>query len=326
MSSLSVPGPDGQKIDSKALMAGFHDAERGLLPRLAFKPIGRFLPNPKFRPAIQVVHHFLEHMIGIATRRKPEEVLGKKARFGEGYGLVDDLLEQTSSTYAVRSQILQCLMAMEQTVPAVIKDVLWEIARVPAAWEKLRSEMQEIGEANLTASTLKKAEYLQKVIKEGEFQVLHVERLRLRLTICIALRLHPPFAGLFRTALNDTTLPAGGGPDGSCPVFCRKGSNVGILCSAMYRQEKVFGDSVESFVPDRWDRISPSSAEYAPFSTGPRKCLGESLGTFWASYVIARLALKYERLEAADERPWKDAPRLIGENANGCVVILSELS
>ena len=57
---------------------------------------------------------------------------------------------------------------------------------------------------------------------------------------------------LGKTALRDTVLPVGGGPDGKSPVFVPKGANVSYNFHALHRRRSVYGDDAEDFNPDRW--------------------------------------------------------------------------
>jgi hypothetical protein len=46
-----------------------------------------------------------------------------------------------------------------------------------------------------------------------------------------ALRLYPIVPGNGRTAVRDTTLPVGGGPDGKSPIFVKAGTQVNYQVS-----------------------------------------------------------------------------------------------
>lgn len=84
-----------------------------------------------------------------------------------------------------------------------------------------------------------------------------------------------------RTALEATTLPTGGGPDGTKPVMIRKGEAVGYSVYVMHRLKKLYGADADSFRPERWDPDVKNAVDlknigwgYLPFNGGPRICLG----------------------------------------------------
>lgn len=48
-----------------------------------------------------------------------------------------------------------------------------------------------------------------------------------------------------------TTLPTGGGPDGTEPLMVRKGEAVGYSVHAMHRLKRLYGENANSFRPER---------------------------------------------------------------------------
>lgn len=88
-----------------------------------------------------------------------------------------------------------------------------------------------------------------------------------------------------RTAVRDTCLPAGGGPDGESRIHIRAGTDVEFCLFAMQRSLEHWGEDADEFRPERWiertascfkkEGLSPTA--YAPFSEGPRACLGRQL-------------------------------------------------
>jgi cytochrome P450 len=74
-------------------------------------------------------------------------------------------------------------------------------------------------------------------------------------------------------ASKDTTLPRGGGLDGSSPVFVAKGDLVYWSSFSMHRRKDVYGPDADECRPERWETLRPGWA-YVPFSGGPRICLG----------------------------------------------------
>jgi len=70
-------------------------------------------------------------------------------------------------------------------------------------------------------------------------------------------------------------------------------------------------------------KFQPASWEYIPFAGGPRMCTGHQKATLEASYVVARMLQKFEKIESRDSRPWAGQVRLTSRNANGCLVSLT---
>lgn len=79
--------------------------------------------------------------------------------------------------------------------------------------------------------------------------------------------------GNSRSAIRDTVLPRGGGPDGQSPVFVPKGTSVIYSAFSMHRRTDIYGPDALEFKPERWETIRPGWG-YLPFNGGPRICLG----------------------------------------------------
>ena len=84
-----------------------------------------------------------------------------------------------------------------------------------------------------------------------------------------------------RSALKTTTLPNGGGPDGTSPILVRKGEAVGYCVYAMHRRQDIYGHDAHLFRPSRWENgnkdepdLSNVGWAYLPFNGGPRICPG----------------------------------------------------
>lgn len=108
-----------------------------------------------------------------------------------------------------------------------------------------------------------------------------------QLTRNSVLRLYPSVPVNVRTALQDTTLPYGGGPDGSSPILIKKGEDVGYSVYVMHRSETIYGPDALEFRPSRWLPGSNTQTDtgdagwgYLPFNGGPRICLGRKFSIY----------------------------------------------
>jgi len=166
--------------------------------------------------------------------------------------------------------------------------MLLELARRPEVVRKLRAETLEKvgpeGSRRPTYGDLKNMPYLKNVINES-------------------LRLYPVVPFNMRMALKDTTLPRGGGPDGSQPIPILKETAIGYSAIIMQRDRSLyprddkFPDPAE-FVPERWERWHPKSWDYIPFNAGPRICVGQQFALMEVGYVLCRLFQRYESVES----------------------------
>ncbi len=241
---------------------GFATARGMLTWRIRMQALYWLVDSKAFREACAMCHRFIDHYVAIALN--PERLAAEKAaRVKDGpkekYVLLDALAESTQDPIELRDQLLQLLLAGRDTTATLLAFTFWELARHPEVWGKLRAEVlrifgtEEQGE-EITFAKLKGSRYLQYVINE-------------------TLRLYPvaPLNG--RTAVQDSVLPVGGGPNSKSPMAVRKGTLVNFSDYVIHRREDIWGEDVLEWKPERWvDR--KYGWEYLPFNGGPRICIG----------------------------------------------------
>lgn len=95
----------------------------------------------------------------------------------------------------------------------------------------------------------------------------------------IVLRLYPPVPFNARYSLKPTTLPYGGGKDGSAPISLVKGARVIYSVFALHRRKDIYGDDADDFRPERWgqEELRKVGWGWLPFNGGARVCLGRKL-------------------------------------------------
>ncbi|CCG24420.1 hypothetical protein CORT_0F01930 [Candida orthopsilosis Co 90-125] len=246
-----------------------------------------FFINPKeFRDCNKKVQHLAQYFVKKALNFTPEE-LEEKSK--DGYIFLYELVKQTRNPQVLQDQLLNIMVAGRDTTAGLLSFTMYELARNPEVWQKLRQEIVEnFGEGedarveSITFETLKKCEYLKAVLNE-------------------TLRLYPSVPVNFRTATRDTTLPRGGGSDGSKPIFVPKGSTVAYTVYKTHRLEEYYGKDSKEFKPERWENMKRLGWAYLPFNGGPRICLGQQFALTEASYVVARLAQMFPTLESQDD-------------------------
>ncbi|KAK2735409.1 cytochrome p450 family [Colletotrichum kahawae] len=197
----------------------------------------------------------------------------------------------------VREQVLGLLAAGRDTTASLMSWVWYCLLRSPRVFAKLRAEVlstfgtyADDPPERVTFATLKQCTYLQHVLSE-------------------TLRLHSVVPFNSRRALRDTTLPCGGGADGTSPVFVAKGTEVNFSTHVLHRRKDLLGPDADGFVPERWEakRGSAGAAwHFAPFNGGPRICIGQQRALTGAGYVVVRMLQRYEGVEGLDVDPARD--------------------
>uniref|UniRef100_A0A093XYC9 Cytochrome P450 n=1 Tax=Talaromyces marneffei PM1 TaxID=1077442 RepID=A0A093XYC9_TALMA len=188
----------------------------------------------------------------------------------------DSAGKEALQTTPTRDFLLALLLAGKDPTVIGVSWTIYQLAQHPQIYARLRSEIEShIGfEKAPDLASLEKMPFLKMVIQE-------------------TMRLTPPIGFNFREALQDTTLPRGGGGHGQDPIVVKKGHIVFASIFGMHRLPTSVGIDADSWRPDRWKEWTPPEGEFIPFSTGPRNCLGRSFAQFQMEYIVVRILQKF---------------------------------
>ncbi|TKA82593.1 hypothetical protein B0A55_01380 [Friedmanniomyces simplex] len=231
-----------------------------------------------FRRAVARVKRFTEHYVQAAVNTaQTGKVEGKKET------LLARLAAETQDRSELRNQTLAILFAGRDTTASLLGWAFLRLALHPEVFEKLRSVILKdfASDEPITFAKLKDCRYLRHFLNE-------------------VLRLHPTVPINGRTAIKDTTLPVGGGPDQKSPIAIRKGQAIGFSVYIMHRRKDLWGEDALEFKPERWEERIPAW-QFLPFLGGPRVCIGQTFALIEASYLIVRMLRRYDGMEPVDE-------------------------
>ncbi|PCH44271.1 cytochrome P450 monooxygenase [Wolfiporia cocos MD-104 SS10] len=165
------------------------------------------------------------------------------------------------------------------------------LARDQRVQAKLQAELDEalksIDSAVAPYDAVKNLPYLDAVINEG---------LRLHATIGAGLPRVVPEGGL--TVLGHTF---------------KEGTWVSVPVYHLHRDESIWGENASEFYPERWieasgDRKKAMLDAFAPFSMGPRSCIGRNLALMQLHIVLSTLFHRFDFvLESDDPLPVQDS-------------------
>ncbi|KAF2273893.1 cytochrome P450 [Westerdykella ornata] len=282
----------GESVDSlnhpqTAFADAFFNVQRvqSIIARVG--PLNWLVPRKRmgFYDSLKVLNDFVNVYVDKTLSLSPAE-LEKKTSHDEGYTFLHAIAGFTRDRSLLRDQLVSILLAGRDTTACTLSWVIYHLSVEPAITAKLRAEIiQTVGlQRTPTYDDLKNMKYLQHILNE-------------------ILRLYPVVPFNVRCALKDTTLPVGGGPDGSQPVGIPKGTVIGYSTLVMQRRpdlypppESGFPD-INKFVPERWDDWTPKSWTYIPFNGGPRICIGQQFALTEMGYTVVRLLQRFEKIE-----------------------------
>ena len=282
LQSSQIADVAGTNAKAVQVRQHFHISSAHIYIKLLFGKKHWMIPDPRLTYHCGKIREYLRSFIDENLKRldgKRGHELGSRHKFV----LLDELAKTTRDPVELENEILGVLSAGIGTTATLLSWVLYFLARNPKVFEKLRTVvLSQFGSMpdNITLKGLESCEYLRLVTRE-------------------ALRLGSIVPTLSRSSLVDTTLPRGGGEDGTQPVFVPKGMDTRIALFAINRRADIWGPDAEEFNPDRWVGRS-IGIEFSPFAAGRRKCIGREFHLGLFSFTIY-----------ADTRPYQSNMRLL---------------
>ena len=273
------------KISRKAqdFADAFDRGQRVLIKLFALGPLSKLVPDNQFSKDQRIMKNFVGQYVENATNAKAKQAQPSKRR-----SLLEEISQHTKDPEILHGSMLNLLLAGRDTTASLLGSFWHVVARKPEVWAKLQEEVAMLNGEKPSFEKIKEMKYLNYCMKE-------------------TLRLFPPVPRNSRTAIRDTVLPTGGGPDGKSPVFVPAGTEVGYQVFTMHRRTDIYGPDAEDFVPERWENkeLRPGWG-FLPFNGGPRICLGQVFALTEASYVSVRLLQSFQAIETRDANPWAE--------------------
>ncbi|KAF7313194.1 Cytochrome P450 monooxygenase CYP63 [Mycena kentingensis (nom. inval.)] len=204
------------------------------------------------------------------------------------------LADSTDDPVLIRDQLLSVLLASRDTTACLLTFVVYFIAIYPDVGRKLRADVLEHcgPHSEPTYENIRKMKYLRAVINE-------------------VLRLYPPVPLNIRESRADPcTLPPADGTfatNDTRPFYMPANTTIMYLPLLTQRNPAIWGNDADVFDPERWlqpERLSKFVANptmYAPFSAGPRVCIGQNYALNEASFFLVRLLQRFDTFTLAPD-------------------------
>ncbi|KAK2042439.1 cytochrome P450 [Colletotrichum somersetense] len=256
---------------------------QSLIERLA--ALNFLVPRRQFRKDLAALDGFMKPSIDEALVMSPEELedMDKK---DHGYKLIHACVLTSRDARYLRDEMMSILIAGRDTTATTMAWMFYELARNPAVLANLREEIKATIGVGPEA-------------REPTFQDLK----SMRFCTCIineTLRLYPNAPFNIRTALKDTSLPRGGGPDGNGRVGVPAGTQVIYSTHVLQLRgdlNKFDHAPAHEFFPRRWLNWAPNPWTYIPFNGGPRICIGQQMALTEMAYVLVRVFQRYRGVQ-----------------------------
>ncbi|KAF4494282.1 aat family amino acid transporter [Fusarium agapanthi] len=290
---VSLIGKELRDFHSKTSPLSFEQCYNGILAQpLAgqiisfinpFIPL-RWLPvsaNLNFIKAKSALKGMMTELI----EQRTSEVARTK-ELGTDSGLSDDLLTRMIEASSVENQKLfrdeliditmQVIAAGHETTASALLWTTYALSKHQKSQDQLRAEILGLNDKNTTAKVIDDLPYLDNVIRE-------------------ALRVYSPTLIVPWEALEDIDIAG---------IRIPKGTTVQLVPAMTQLNPEIWGPDVETFNPDRWDRLSGDAlSPYAmeTFSNGPRMCPGKALALLNMKVLLVGLIRDFKIESAGDE-------------------------
>ncbi|KAH7329708.1 cytochrome P450 [Stachybotrys elegans] len=267
----------GESAESLTSEPPFRAAMEKLLPlntaRMIFGHNAFYVPDTLLAPAaLRDLNAYTNRITDQAYAKD----LSKKPK--EEYNMLEDLVSQKRSYKDIKESLMSVMLGGKDPSTIIISWALFQMGNDPNVMRKMSDEVTRIcGSSPPTASKLKEMTYVRAVISE-------------------VFRLYHPLGVNMRLALNDVTLPTGGGKTGKEPLAIAKGTSIMYSLMGMQRRKDIYGEDADVFRPERWLETSVDRWHFIPYNHGPRVCLGRNFGQQQMEYILARICQEYEEI------------------------------
>ena len=223
----------------------------------------------QFREDIQYMFSLVDEMI---AERKQNGDQGEDDLLSHMLKGVDPETGVSLDVENIRFQIITFLIAGHETTSGLLSFAIYFLMNNRDKLKKAQQEVDEVlGDDVPDYKQVKKLKYVRMVLNE-------------------TLRLWPTAPAFSVYAKEDTML------GGKYKV--KKGDVFSLLIPELHRDPSVWGDDVESFIPERFEDLDsiPYHA-YKPFGNGQRACIGQQFALHEATLVLGMVLQHFDLID-----------------------------
>jgi cytochrome P450 len=148
----------------------FNLAQEDMLDRVRWAFLDPLRPKTKANEAIRICHAYVGKIVdeAIQWRREREAAAaaGKKVEEDGRYVFIHELVKQTDDKERLRSEVINVLVAGRDTTASLMSNALFEIAKRPEIWKKMREEVAVLEGREPTYEELKGFKYIRWCLNE----------------------------------------------------------------------------------------------------------------------------------------------------------------
>lgn len=160
---------DQAPYTAEEFIHSFHAAIFGTGLRIMLGRFRGLAPKAAYAETCRRAHEYIEYYI---KRALEESIPGQESPsthepLRRQRSMVEELATQTNDMNFIRSQILQGMLAAQETISVLVSNTLFLLTRHPDEWAQLRMEVLDYGEALFEFHNLSSFKPLQHILNEG---------------------------------------------------------------------------------------------------------------------------------------------------------------
>ena len=126
-------------VHPEEFVDAFHDALFLTMIRMMLGRVWKLLPQRRFRRVCNTAHSFLKHYVAQAVGRTG--VSNSNSAQSQKRSLVQALSAQSDDQGFIRSQIVQGMMASQETTSSLLENAVFLLSRHPSYWSQVREKV-----------------------------------------------------------------------------------------------------------------------------------------------------------------------------------------
>lgn len=216
---------------------------------------------------------------------RPRSILSMSLEGVEAKDVTPKFLDTTCD------QLSTFMFAGHDTTSTTIAWMLYEVSRTPRALKAVRAELDELFGPDSSPAAV-----AARLLAPGGEELIG----RMRYTSAVireTLRLWPPGATSRETKAGEGFSALIPKSETDSPELTLDTLMVYHVPYIIQRDPTVFGETANTFVPERWlekDAESIPASAFRAFERGPRNCIGQELATIEARVVMAMVARHFD--------------------------------
>lgn len=216
---------DVPPVDSMTFLKAFQTVLKGLEIRIVLGRLRVLLPQREWKFSCRITHRYLDHYINKAVllhnhqqdesppKVKAEHSKTSSSAANEDIGakqrprsLLQGLMEQTDDKIEIRNQIIQAMMAAQDTTSVLLSNTIFLLSRHPDVWTRLRNEiLSPDATIPLTLSVLNSLSFLRNILHECNYPIFCLSPF-LSSFLCLRSQYIPPLHPKMQTKTNPPFL------------------------------------------------------------------------------------------------------------------------